>query len=136
MPLTAGARIPFLQYVVCLSVVAALQEVMEPHLPSSLAAERFPVRIKWPNDIHVKPNASSETQKIGGILCHTVSCGQRQSEYQAVIGIGLNVSNAQPSTCVHQVMESMAEDKSWESTVNREHILAAIFSQLEDFAAV
>jgi biotin--protein ligase len=54
------------------------------------------VRIKWPNDIY------TGSLKIGGILCQSA---YRNQEFQVVIGVGLNVSNRQPTTCVDALIE-------------------------------
>lgn len=54
------------------------------------------MRIKWPNDIY------AGKLKIGGILCQSA---YRNHEFQVVIGLGLNVRNRQPTTCVDAVIE-------------------------------
>ena len=59
-----GQRLPFVQYIVSLAIVKAVESI---HAASAAHPATAPVRIKWPNDIYVG------TMKIGGILC--------QSEY-------------------------------------------------------
>lgn len=54
------------------------------------------VRIKWPNDIY------SNGMKIGGILCHST---YRSKEFQVVVGVGLNLDNSQPTTCVNHLLQ-------------------------------
>ena len=54
------------------------------------------IRIKWPNDIY------SNDMKIGGILCHST---YRAKEFQVVIGVGLNLDNSHPTTCVNDVLK-------------------------------
>ena len=54
------------------------------------------IKIKWPNDIY------SNGMKIGGILCHST---YRAKEFQVVIGVGLNLDNSQPTTCVNDVLK-------------------------------
>jgi len=54
------------------------------------------VRIKWPNDIY------AHGLKLAGILCQSAYRNQR---FQVVIGIGLNLSNRQPTTCVDALIE-------------------------------
>lgn len=53
------------------------------------------LRIKWPNDIYYG------TKKIGGILCNSV---YKDGIYLTTIGVGLNVSNKEPSICLTQVI--------------------------------
>ena len=49
------------------------------------------VRIKWPNDLY------AGGLKLGGVLCHSV---YRARAFATVTGVGLNLANRQPSTCV------------------------------------
>lgn len=58
-----GTTLPFVQYLVSLAIIKAV-EVVHVAVPGSAG----PVRIKWPNDIY------ANQVKIGGILC--------QSEYR------------------------------------------------------
>lgn len=53
------------------------------------------VRIKWPNDIF------ASGQKIGGILCHST---YRNRQFYVTVGCGINVTNAQPTTCIQQLI--------------------------------
>ena len=54
------------------------------------------VRIKWPNDIY------ANKLKIGGILCQSV---YRDGAFHVVIGAGLNVNNAKPTTCLSALIQ-------------------------------
>ncbi len=54
------------------------------------------MRIKWPNDIY------GHQLKIAGILCQSA---YRNQQFQVVIGIGLNLSNREPTTCVDALIE-------------------------------
>ena len=54
------------------------------------------IRIKWPNDIY------SNGMKVGGILCHST---YRQKDFHVVIGVGLNLDNGQPTTCVNDIIK-------------------------------
>lgn len=58
-----GNTLPFVQYLVSLAIIKAVEAVNPPN-----SGKESPVRIKWPNDIYV------DTVKIGGMLC--------QSEYR------------------------------------------------------
>ena len=49
-----GATLPFLQYVVTLAVVEALQQAGTQYAGTPAGAARFPFFIKWPNDIYAE----------------------------------------------------------------------------------
>ena len=57
------------------------------------------VRIKWPNDLY------AGGLKLGGILCHS---SYRDGRFYVVMGVGLNLSNRQPTTCVDALIEAAA----------------------------
>ncbi|GAX75825.1 hypothetical protein CEUSTIGMA_g3268.t1 [Chlamydomonas eustigma] len=92
-----GAWAPFINYVVSLAVVQGVEDavkVVEPRLPTSSLG----IRIKWPNDIY-----STAGLKLGGILIHTT---WSSDSFNVVTGIGLNVTNGQPTTCLMELLES------------------------------
>lgn len=86
-----GSQAPFINYLVCLAVVRGVADACEPWL-KGVAPD---VRIKWPNDIY------SGGLKIGGALIHTTFQGDR---FSVLAGIGLNVTNRQPTTCLEDVV--------------------------------
>lgn len=53
------------------------------------------VRIKWPNDLYAGP------MKIGGVLCHS---SYRDKLFYVIMGVGLNVTNREPTTCVDALL--------------------------------
>jgi biotin--protein ligase len=59
--------------------------------------EPFPISIKWPNDIY------SGLKKIGGII---ISSNYYEGTFTIVIGVGLNLDNSQPTTCVNEMIEN------------------------------
>ena len=54
------------------------------------------MRIKWPNDIY------SNGMKLGGVLCHST---YRQQDFHVVIGVGLNLDNSHPTTCINDLIQ-------------------------------
>ena len=56
-----------------------------------LQGQQIDVRIKWPNDLY------GAGLKLGGVLCQSA---YRNARFHVVIGVGLNLTNAQPTTCV------------------------------------
>ena len=55
------------------------------------------VRIKWPNDL------MAAGLKLGGILCHSAYSSR---QFLCTIGIGINLANRQPTTCVDALIEA------------------------------
>lgn len=88
------------------------------------AYRAVPVALKWPNDIYAllpsklpTANAPSSTSpsanhhpnrefytKIGGILVNTSYAG---GDYTAILGIGLNTSNALPTTSLNALIDAL-----------------------------
>ena len=72
------------------------------------------IKIKWPNDVY------SKNLKIGGILCHST---YRSKEFQVVIGVGLNLDNSEPTTCVNDLLRQRHEELQLQTdvqTISRE----------------
>ena len=40
--------------------------------------------------------------KLGGVLCHST---YRQQEFHVVIGVGLNLDNSSPTTCINDLIK-------------------------------
>ena len=55
------------------------------------------MRIKWPNDVY------ATGMKLGGVLCQSAYRGGR---FEVVVGVGLNLANRQPTTCVDALIEA------------------------------
>lgn len=87
VPREAPERLTFLQYVAALAAVDAVNG--EPTWNGTQ------VRIKWPNDVYAK-NA-----KIGGVLCEATL---RDREFHVTVGVGVNVTNARPTTCLREAV--------------------------------
>lgn len=85
---TDGSTLPFAQYLVSLAVVRAVESVR----PGATA-----VRIKWPNDIY------ANGAKIGGILCQSEF---KDGAFRVTTGIGINISNKEPTTCLQEVLST------------------------------
>lgn len=86
---TDGNTLPFVQYLVSLAIVQAVEAVQ--------GAGASPVRIKWPNDIYV------DTVKIGGILCQSE---YKDGTFNVTTGIGINISNRSPTICLQDVLST------------------------------
>lgn len=104
----------FIQYLVCLVLVKAIK-TMGP------CTENLDVRIKWPNDIY-----TSQGVKLGGILCQ--SSYVPGSLFDIIVGVGLNVSNTTPTTCLNNLIRT-AHPGAPEISIAQ--VLAAFLTQLE-----
>ena len=93
LPASAGARLPFLQYLVTLAMVRAVK--------GSAVGGRVGARIKWPNDVYTADGAV----KLGGVLCQSSIHG---GKFEVVTGVGLNVANDTPTTCLNTLARGAA----------------------------
>eukprot|EP00455_Lapot_gusevi_P028016 TRINITY_DN2976_c0_g1_i4.p1 TRINITY_DN2976_c0_g1~~TRINITY_DN2976_c0_g1_i4.p1 ORF type:complete len:325 (-),score=33.12 TRINITY_DN2976_c0_g1_i4:22-996(-) len=105
--------IPFVQYLVSLALVDAIHAFHSP--------EVLPVRIKWPNDLYLNG------LKLGGILCQSTYL---YPHFDITIGVGLNVSNAQPTICLNSYL---ADRHPHARSVTREELLAKFLTLLEQY---
>jgi len=147
-------RITLIQHVVCLAAIQAIQRLGEtrglPHL-----LEHQQVGIKWPNDIYARGKRNDDDDddddslegcrrgsdgdqpscrvKIGGVLCQS-SGGA--SGVSIVVGVGLNVFNDAPTTCLQTLVddECVREGVPLESLrpVTREEVLGMLCTSFED----
>ncbi|MCJ1256588.1 biotin holocarboxylase synthetase [Lignoscripta atroalba] len=100
MSLTPQAPVVFLQYLAALAIVEGIQTY-------DAGYQNLPIKLKWPNDIYAldpnKPRSEKAYLKIGGIL---VNSHYSSTEYLSVIGIGLNATNALPTTSLNALLPS------------------------------
>ena len=106
-----GKRLPLLLPLVCLAVVDSVNSMGNGY-------ENLDLRLKWPNDIY-----AGQQCKIGGVLIYTPTIG---TTVQANIGVGVNLSNEEPTKCINQ----MAKEKNL-SPISREIFLSQLFNKLE-----
>lgn len=122
----AGQRLPFVQYIVSLAIVHTVQSLAAlktRSIPSCHDRGLLNIRIKWPNDLY----DGESGLKIGGILCHSAF---RDAIFQVTIGIGLNVSNQEPTTCLNDMLRLYAGTRDVE-VFTREEIVAGVANRLE-----
>ena len=75
-----------IQYMDALVMCEAIKELK--------GADCIDVNIKWPNDVYV-----NRSQKICGILCQSI---YMNGVFNVTSGIGVNVSNRKPTTCLEE----------------------------------
>lgn len=78
------------------------------------------IGIKWPNDIYY-----NKTQKVGGIICQSSYTGR---VFDITIGIGINISNKQPTTCMDEIASNLKKEQV---VLGRSTVLASFCNQFE-----
>ncbi|KAL0360183.1 UNVERIFIED_CONTAM: Biotin--protein ligase 1, chloroplastic [Sesamum radiatum] len=114
-----GRVVPLVQYVVSLAMTEAINDLCrENGIPP------LDVRIKWPNDLYL------DGLKVGGILCTST---YKSKKFNVSAGIGLNVSNEKPTTCLNTVLRRLGYVTH---QLQRGDIMAAFFNKFESFYGI
>ncbi|KAI9682802.1 MAG: biotin holocarboxylase synthetase [Bathelium mastoideum] len=98
--LNASAPVIFIQYLAALAIAQGITTYDKGY-------GNVPVKLKWPNDIFALdptasgPGAEKKYVKIGGILVNSSYSG---SDYTLVVGVGVNVTNAAPTTSLNALL--------------------------------
>lgn len=127
----SSAPVVFIQYLAAMAIVQGIKTY------DAKIYSRMPIKLKWPNDIYAldpskmnEPGPENEKYvKIGGIL---VNSHYNSKEYIAVCGIGLNVSNAAPTTSLNDLialLPSAYRDRAAPFSI--EKLLASILSSFQ-----
>ncbi|XP_023640065.1 biotin--protein ligase 1, chloroplastic isoform X1 [Capsella rubella] len=112
-----GRVVPLVQYVVSLAVTEAVKDVCD-----KKGLPYIDVKIKWPNDLYL------DGLKVGGILCTST---YRSKKFHILLaGVGLNVDNEQPTTCLNAGLKEMSPAPN---LLKREEILGGFFHKFETF---
>jgi len=110
----------FIQYVLAVSIVHAIRSIPGYH--------DLDINIKWPNDVYYK-----KTLKIGGILVSSNLDLEDHSLLHPVVGMGLNLWNAKPTSCVNEIITKYNQEHGAKLALfSREELLARIFNQFEE----
>lgn len=118
--LSQSAPVIFIQYLAALAIVQGIKGYAPGY-------EKMPVKLKWPNDIYAQlpGSANNPVVKIGGILVNSSYSG---SSYDVVTGIGLNLSNALPTTSLNMLASSLSPPLK---PLTHEKLLASILAHFE-----
>ncbi|GJD12093.1 Anaphase-promoting complex subunit 2 [Galdieria sulphuraria] len=106
--------VSFIQYLVALAIVEVVKD--------DATWKCLPLRIKWPNDLYL------DDQKVGGVLCEGTVW---KDELTLIIGVGLNVNNSHPTTCLSTWLQRLLP-KDTSAKIDRECLLARLMSHFED----
>ena len=115
-----SAPVVFIQYLAALAIVQGIKGYAPGY-------EKIPVKLKWPNDIYAQLPGSSNNPvvKIGGIL---VNSSYSRDTYDIVCGIGLNLSNALPTTSLNLLASNQSPPLK---AFTPEKLLASILAHFE-----
>jgi biotin--protein ligase len=118
--LSQSAPVVFIQYLAALAIIQGIKGYAPGY-------EKIPVKLKWPNDIYAQlpGSANNPVVKIGGILVNSSYSG---STYDVVCGVGLNLSNALPTTSLNLLAGSQNPPLK---AFTPEKLLASILAHFE-----
>lgn len=89
-----GQRPPYLQHIASLAAIEAIR--------SQPGYEGIDVSLKWPNDIYF-----GHEVKIGGVIVTSSAAGDTLS---AVIGVGVNLANREPTISINEIISLYNKD--------------------------
>ncbi|KAL3470175.1 biotin-protein ligase [Aspergillus californicus] len=125
-PIEKMQSAPFvlIQYLSAMAVVQGIRSYDEGY-------NAMPVKLKWPNDVDAldpeQPEHKKQYTKICGIL---VNSQYFANEYTSVVGIGLNATNATPTTSLSALAARFVGRRS--APITLEKLLARILTVFED----
>ncbi|EKD12194.1 uncharacterized protein L3040_003395 [Drepanopeziza brunnea f. sp. 'multigermtubi'] len=118
MELSNTAPVVFIQYLAAIAIVEGIQSYDRGY-------DQVPVKLKWPNDIYAQDLTKTDKKeyvKIGGIL---VNSSYSSGAYDLVVGIGLNTTNAAPTTSLNALLNPS------QTPFTLEKLLARILTRFE-----
>ncbi|KAJ5542459.1 Biotin--acetyl-CoA-carboxylase ligase [Penicillium sp. DV-2018c] len=119
-----SAPIVFLQYIAAMAVVRGIKNYAKGY-------EKIPVKLKWPNDIYALDPDDPEQKRYTKICGILINSHFMSNEYISVVGIGLNATNASPTTALSTLAARYAPDAAAASPVTLERLLARILTTFE-----
>lgn len=131
MSLMTKSPAVFIQYLGAMAVVQGIQTY------DGVKYRDFPIKLKWPNDIFAldptwdgKGDSRKAYTKIGGVL---VNSHYDTQNYISVVGIGLNTTNALPTTSLNTLLQSPSPGLKSKSlpAFTPEKLLASILSSFQ-----
>ncbi|KAJ5614228.1 hypothetical protein N7528_007882 [Penicillium herquei] len=121
-----SAPVIFIQYLSAMAVVKGIKSYAKGY-------EKIPVKLKWPNDIYALDPADPEQKRYTKICGILINSHFMSNEYISVVGIGVNATNASPTTALTALAARYASPGAAEaSPVSLEKLLARILTTFED----
>ncbi|RAL03524.1 biotin--[acetyl-CoA-carboxylase] ligase BPL1 [Aspergillus ibericus CBS 121593] len=118
-----SAPVVFIQYLAAMAVVRGIKSY-------DVGYSQLPVKLKWPNDVYaLDPEQPEKKQyaKICGILVNSHYCA---NEYISVVGIGVNATNASPTTSLTALVARFLGPRA--APITLEKLLARILTTFEE----
>ncbi|KAJ5281655.1 hypothetical protein N7478_007027 [Penicillium angulare] len=121
-----SAPVVFLQYIAAMAVVRGIKTYAKGY-------EKIPVKMKWPNDIYALDPTDPEQKRYTKICGILINSHFMSNEYISVVGIGVNATNASPTTALTALAERYASPGAAAAApVTLEKLLASILTTFED----
>ncbi|KAJ5559767.1 hypothetical protein N7513_002166 [Penicillium frequentans] len=121
-----SAPVIFLQYLSAMAVVRGIKSYAKGY-------ENIPVKLKWPNDIYALDPEDPEQKRYTKICGILINSHFMSKEYISVVGIGVNATNASPTTALTALAARYASNgAATTSPVSLEKLLARILTTFED----
>ncbi|KAJ5172520.1 hypothetical protein N7492_005113 [Penicillium capsulatum] len=121
-----SAPVVFLQYLAAMAVVKGIKSYAKGY-------DRIPVKLKWPNDIYALDPEDPEQKRYTKICGILINSHFMANEYISVVGIGVNATNASPTTALTALAARYASPgAAAASPVTIEKLLARILVTFED----
>ncbi|EEA24764.1 biotin holocarboxylase synthetase [Talaromyces marneffei ATCC 18224] len=121
-----SAPIVFIQYLAAMAVVKGIKTYDKGY-------EQLPIKMKWPNDVYAMDPAEPDKQKYTKICGILVNSHYSSEEYVSVVGIGINATNAAPTTSLNAIVEKFASPATIKSSpIILEKLLARILTVFEE----
>lgn len=121
-----SAPVIFLQYLSAMAVVRGIKSYAKGY-------ENIPVKLKWPNDIYALDPEDPEQKRYTKICGILINSHFMSNEYISVVGIGVNATNASPTTALTALAARYASNgAATTSPVSLEKLLARILTTFED----
>ncbi|RAK91124.1 biotin apo-protein ligase [Aspergillus costaricaensis CBS 115574] len=118
-----SAPVVFIQYLAAMAVVQGIKNY-------DVGYSELPVKLKWPNDVYALDPENPEKKqysKICGILVNSHYCA---NEYISVVGIGINATNASPTTSLTALAARFLGPRA--APITLEKLLARILTTFEE----
>ncbi|CAG8155375.1 unnamed protein product [Penicillium salamii] len=120
-----SAPVVFLQYLSAMAVVRGIKNYAPGY-------ENIPVKLKWPNDIYALDPDDPEQKRYTKICGILINSHFMSNEYISVVGIGVNATNASPTTALTSLAARYATPgAATASPVTLEKLLARILTTFE-----
>ena len=94
---TNSSVVGLIQYLEALVTCKAIKALEESILPEQEGKAVLDINIKWPNDVYI-----DKSKKFVGIVCQST---YSSNAFDITSGIGINVSNNKPTTCLEKELE-------------------------------